>query len=261
VPAESANDVWRIFDMNLSYKKGALLVHNIRRIINNDDKFFDVLRGFLHKYAFSTATGMDFSQYLEEQTGMDFTLFFNQWYFGEGFPIFDISWRKNNGYVEILAEHTGSASVTPLFMVDLDVRFVKSNGDTLLQLPIRTNRDLFKIKTDGEVTGIEIDPGYYILKQIQSSAVRDFPTADGFVQCNTRIKRRQDLSVTFSALTERNCRVRLTDANGEKVFAEMPAKRKRGIVVPMEQLPNATYLLYVQNGKDLYVRRIVKTTY
>jgi len=263
VPAGSIDDTWRIFDMNLSYKKGGLLVHHIRRIINDDRKFLGVLRGFLHKYSFSVATGMDFKQYLEEQTGMDFTLFFNQWYFGEGFPVFDLSWKKGNGYIEILVEHTGSASATPLFTTDLDVRLTGINGiDSLLQLPVRTNRDLFRIKTDGDITGIEPDPGYYILKQMKSNAlVRDFPTNDRFVKCNTHVKRRQDLSVAFSAVTDRNCRVKLADANGEQVFVEMNVNRKKSITIPMEQLPNMVYLLYVQNGKDLYVRKIVKTAY
>ena len=266
VPAEKADDTWRIFSTSLSYKKGALLVHHIRRIINDDQMFFDVLRGFLNQYRFSVATGMDFKSFLEKQTGMDFTQFFNQWYFGEGYPIFDISWKKGekgNGFIELLVEHTGSAPATPLFVADLDLRMINANGvDTLLQLPIRTHRDLFTIRTNSEVTGIETDPGYRVLKQVHSAAmVRDFPTADRFVKCDSRIKRRQNLSITFSAKTERNCSLKLTDTSGEKVFAEMTVKRKKECVVPMEQLPNATYLLYVQNGKNLFVRKIVKTTY
>ena len=263
VPAESANDTWRIFSMGLSYRKGALLVHHIRRIVNDDNKFFDILRGFLNKYAFSVATGMDFKHFLEEQTDMDFTLFFDQWYFGEGYPIFDLSWKKGDGYIEILVEHTGSAPATPLFTVDLDVKLIKADGDdSMLQLPIRTGRDLFKIKTHGEVINIETDPGYYVLKQLQNSAlVRDFPTNDQFVQCNTHIKRRQNLSISFAAPTDRNCIVKLTDVNGKKVFTETIVNRKKEITIAMEQLPYATYLLYVQNGKELYVRKIVKTAY
>jgi len=263
IPAQSADDSWRIFSMSLSYRKGALLVHHIRRIVNDDDKFFDILRGFLNKYAFSVATGMDFKRFLEEQTGIDFTSFFDQWYFGEGYPIFDLSWKKGDEDIEILVEHTGSASATPLFTVDLDVKLIKTDGDdSMLQLPIRTGRDLFWIKTNGEVTGIETDPEYYILKQLKNSAlVRDFPTNDQYVQCNTHIKRRQNLAITFATPTERNCKVKLTDVNGEKVFAETTVKRKKETIIAMEQLPNTTYLLYVQNGKELYVRKIVKTAY
>ena len=263
VPAGSADNHWRIFSMSLSYKKGALLVHHIRKIINDDHKFFGILRGFLHQYSFSVATGMDFKQYLEEHTGMDFTLFFNQWYFGEGFPIFDLSWKQDNGQMEILIEHTGSASATPLFITNLEVQLVRANAaDTLLHLPVNTNRDLFRISTGGLVTGIETDPGYYVLKQIRSaSPVCDLPTDDHFVQCNTQIRRRKNLFITFSDKTERNCRVKLTDTGGEKIYAELSANRKKEITIPMEKLPDATYLLYVQNGRNLHVRKIIKTAY
>ena len=263
IPAKSAEDEWRIFNMSITYKKGALLVHNIRRIINDDHLFFEVLRGFLRQYSFSVATGMDFKKYLEEQTGIDFTLFFDQWFFGEGYPIFDISWKKDSTYIELLAEHTGSASATSSFIIDLDIRILKADGsDTSIQLPIRTTRDFFKIKIDGEVSGIEIDPDYYIMKQVHNNAlVGDLPTNDRFVQCITHVKRRQNLSVTFAVPTERKCHVQLTDATGKKVFTSMTAKRKKEITIPMEQLSNTTYLLYVQNGKELFVRKIVKTAY
>ena len=263
IPATSADNDFRIFNMSLSYRKGALLVHHIRRMINDDDQFLNILRGFLNKYAFSVATGMDFKQFLEDETGIDFTLFFDQWYFGEGYPIFDLSWKKDNEHIEILVEHTGSAPATPLFSVDLDVKLLKTDGDdSMLQLPIRTGRDLFRIKTNGEVTGIETDPGYYILKELKNSAlVRDFPTNDQFVQCNTYIKRRQDLSITFATPTDRKCKVKLTDASGEKVFEEKIVKKKKELTIPMEQLPIMTYLLYVQNGKELYVRKIVKSAF
>ena len=263
VPANEIDDVWRIFSNSITYKKGALLVHYIRWMINDDDKFFDMLRGFLRKYSFSVATGMDFKQYLEEQTGMDFTLFFDQWYFGEGYPIFDLSWKNSNGFVELLIEHTGSAEATPLFVTKLDVRLVKANGaDSLMQLPIRANREFFRIAAGGDLTDIEIDPGYYVLKQIHSNAqVRDFPTDDRFIQCNAHIRRRQNLDIRFGAETERNCRVKLTDAQAEKIFTEMTVNRKRELTIPMEQFPNTTFLLYVQNGKNLYVRKIVKTAY
>ena len=260
VPAESAYDAWRIFNMGLSYKKGGLLVHKIRRIINDDQKFFEILRGFLQKYSFSVATGMEFKKYLEEQTGMDFKQFFEQWYFGEGYPIFDVTWKKGDGYIDLLVEHTGSAPATPLFITNLDVKIKReNNSDTLIQLPIRTNRDIFKIIIANDAKNIEIDPDYWTLKQLQSnSLVRDLPTNDNFVRCNTHIIRRQDLTIAFAARTARNCHIKLTDATGDKIFIEKLINRKREITIPMEQLPNATYMLYVQNGKNQYVRKILK---
>ncbi len=263
VPKESADDTWRVFSMSLSYKKGAALVHNIRRIVNNDDKFFEVLRGFLRKYSFSVATGADFKKYAEEQTGIDFTRFFDQWYFGEGFPVFDISWKKSDGKIEILAEHVGSASSTPLFVTDLDIRLVKNDGsDTLVCVPIRTNRDIFTFRLAGNITAVDVDPEYYVLKQLQSNTlVKDLPTDDRFVRCPNRIKRKQNPVIEFASETDRKCEMKLTDATGEKFFAEMTIKRRKEAAIPMIDLPDGAYLLYIRNGKDQYIRKIVKTAY
>jgi hypothetical protein len=41
----------------------------------------------------------------------------------------------------------------------------------------------------------------------------------------------------------------------------MTVKRQKELTIPMEQFPNATFLLYVQNGKDLFIRKIVKSAY
>ncbi len=263
VPQESIDDAWRIFNASLSYKKGAALVHHIRYIINDDKKFFDVLRVFLLKYSFSTATIFDFKACIEEQTGIDFTRFFDQWYFGEGFPIFDVSWKKDNDNISILIEHTGSAVSNSLFITDIDIRFLKPNGsDTLIRIPIRTNRDMFHFNVDANINNIEIDPGYHVLKELRSkSQVRDLPTDDRFVVCDTRLKRKQNLTIRFASETNRDCQIKLTDAMGEKVFIETTAKRKKAVTLSTDALPHKTYTLYVKNGKEQYVRTIVKTFY
>jgi aminopeptidase N len=259
VPKKSINDTWRVFSMNLSYKKGAILVHQIRLIINDDRKFFDVLRGFLRKYSFSTATAMDFKRFTEEQTGIDFTQFFNQWYFGEGFPVFDIAAQSANGQLTLWVEHEGSSPATPLFTVDLDLKLLKTNGtDTVVRLPIRTNSDKFVLNIPN-VSDFLVDPEYHLLKEVSSADfVKDFPTDDHFVRCNTHLTYRQDLTVNFSEPPARNCRLKLTNAQGDKVFVQVSANRKTSVVIPADSLPNGTYLLYVHNGKAQYVRRIVK---
>ncbi|MDR2037211.1 MAG: M1 family metallopeptidase [Bacteroidales bacterium] len=260
IPKESANDIWRIFSMSLSYKKGAALVHYIRYIINDDETFFGLLREFLKKYAFSVATGMDFKNFAQEYTGIDLTHCFDQWYFGEGHPVFGISWRKNGPNVELLLEHTGSSKSNPLFITDLDICFNRSGAnDTLIRVPILTNKEFFVFDIPGNVTEIKIDPYYYVLKEIQSLVkVKDFPTADDMIQCDTYIKRRQNLMVNFSKETERNCRLKLTDPQGTKVYLDVSSGKKRTITLPMEDLPDGNYLLYVNNGKDQYIRNILK---
>jgi aminopeptidase N len=261
VPGESVNDMWRIFSMSLSYKKGAALVHHIRYMINDDTKFFGLLREFLTRYAYSSATAMDFKRIAEEKTGIDFTVFFDQWYYGEGFPVFNVSWEKKNGTTRVLIEHKGSAPSGPLFVLDMDILIHRANGtDTLIRVPVRSNRELFNIPDD--ISGMEIDPGYYVLKEVKNNTqVRDLPTGDNFVHCEPFIKRKQNLTVGFARATGRNCRLTLTDAPGRNIYAAMAVKQKKNVTIPMEDMPNGVYLLYVENGREQYVRKIVKTTY
>ncbi|MDR1666129.1 MAG: T9SS type A sorting domain-containing protein [Bacteroidales bacterium] len=258
VPKESVGDQWRLFDIRLTYKKGAALVHQIRQIIGDDRKFFAVLNGFLKKYAFATASASDFRLFAEEQTGIDFGDFFQQWYFGEGFPVFDISAKTGNGQLELLVEHTGSSPVTPLFTVDLECRLHRLNGaDTTVRLPVRSHRENFVLPVD-RVNSITVDPDDHLLKELRSmDFVKDLPTDDRFVRCNAYIKRGQELAVAFAEAPLRKCRLRLTNLQGKDVLPETAAYGTTASL-PTSNLPAGVYLLYVINGKDRYVRKIIK---
>ncbi len=95
IPDEYANDQFRILS-EVSYAKGAAILHIIRFIINNDSLFFKSLKNYETKFAGGTATGLDFKAVLDSTTGMDFTDFFNEWYFGQGYPKFKITYYQKN---------------------------------------------------------------------------------------------------------------------------------------------------------------------
>ncbi len=86
VPEERVDDTYRLFDYGLTYKKGATLLHMIRFILDDDALFFSTLKVYLEAYGNGLATGADFQEILESESGMDFSCFFDQWYYGEGFP-------------------------------------------------------------------------------------------------------------------------------------------------------------------------------
>jgi hypothetical protein len=81
---------------DLVYYKGAAILHNLRFVLNNDDFFFTGIRQYLQRFAYKSATTADFQQVMEEISGMDFDLFFEQWFYGYGFPVFTFNWECNN---------------------------------------------------------------------------------------------------------------------------------------------------------------------
>ncbi|MDR1895721.1 MAG: M1 family metallopeptidase [Prevotellaceae bacterium] len=263
VPKHLLNDDWRIFDMTLSYKKGAILVHHIRYMINDDKKFFGLLRGFLTKYGFSTASVADFKKFAEEYTGIDFTLFFNQWYYGAGYPVFDILYRKNRKNIEFLIEHKGIINSTPLFISDIDIKLVKSDStDTIIRVPIRTNCDFFSFKVS-DVVDVIIDPGYYIPKRLRTNAfVKDFPTVDTFVICDTVIDNKKDsITIQFSDIPKSGCSLKLMDSFNERLFLTLPVNGEKSVKLPVKSLSEGLYMLYVFNGKNKYIRKIIKENF
>ncbi|MDZ7776261.1 MAG: M1 family metallopeptidase [Bacteroidales bacterium] len=102
VPDEDLDDIWRIFSSRLSYDKGASILHMIRFELQDDDLFFDVLHNYLEQYGDSVATGEDFKQVTEEMSGKDFDPFFDQRYYGEGYPVYDITYFNHENSLEII---------------------------------------------------------------------------------------------------------------------------------------------------------------
>jgi aminopeptidase N len=174
IPPEETGDIWRIFDGRLSYSKGALLLHMIRFELQNDDLFFDILASYVDEYGDSVATGDDFREWVELQSGKDFTDFFNQWYYGEGYPIFDIAWNQSGNFLEIISTQTTSAAVTPLFKMHLPFHLTFTDGtDTTLLFYQDANLNLFLYPVSKTISKLAFDPDQWILHELNSLSVGD----------------------------------------------------------------------------------------
>jgi len=163
IPDELIYDEERIFDYRLTYKKGAAIIHMIRFEVGNDSLFFLTLRNFQNEFTGSVATGLDFKDVLETTTGQDFTDFFNQWYFGEGYPIYNINWTQINDTLKIHSIQTASTSITPLFKMSLELKLNFAGGDTTIKLYQNANEQLFEIYFSPLVTEISVDPNNWVI--------------------------------------------------------------------------------------------------
>jgi len=165
VPEEEVSDTYRLFDYGLSYKKGAILLHMIRFILDDDAKFFSILRTYLHGHGSGHATGEDFRSILELESGLDFSAYFKQWYYGEGYPRFEIHWVQQHDAVLIQSGQTGSApELTPLFQIpfELELRFQDGNYQRVRLMQDHSEEE-FRIPVEGVVVEIIFDPDRRLL--------------------------------------------------------------------------------------------------
>ena len=61
------------------YYKGANMLHTLRQIVNNDDKWRGILRGLNSTFYHQTVTTKQIEDYLSQQVGTDLNPFFNQY--------------------------------------------------------------------------------------------------------------------------------------------------------------------------------------
>ena len=257
---QSGGSVWvldslnenRIFSGRLTYDKGAAIIHSMRYMINNDAQFFQILKDFQNTYADGTAYGVDFKNALESASGMDFTDFFEQWYFGEGYPTYSIEWEQIESDLSIQINHTSSKpNVTPTFRSDLDVRFQRlALPDTTIRFSITSNNEVFNIDGIGSITGvISIDPENWIINESGSITGNDITGLDPVSEIEKiHFSPNPSDGVFYIENLNSPAHIIVRDMNGKI--------RKQTDVLPNEpidikELGKGTYVIELQISKDI----------
>lgn len=161
----------RIFDGRLSYQKGAYLLHMIRFRLQNDSLFWAILRQYLQDQGGGVAYRADFQRTIEQATGTSWNTFFQQWYYGEGHPIFSVRWHSTSGGLWIQLEQQGSwSSSVTFFETPVELRLSRQGRpDTFVRVFQSQAVEAFYLPGVGTVTQVALDPNYNILRQVSST--------------------------------------------------------------------------------------------
>ncbi len=252
------NNIWRIFDNRLSYNKGAAILHMIRFELQDDDMFFQVLSNYLDQYGGGTATGLDFMNVLNQTSGMDFTDFFDQWYFGEGYPTYSIIWSQNTSQFTMQVIQTVSKpSVTPLFKMLMAYKLHFTNQtDTTVYFYQTANTNTFSIPLSKEVSSIQIDPDNWVLNKVGSITVnveeKDNPVH--FTFSPNPVK--NELNLTFLNSSTSTRQIRISDLSGNRIISMKTGNDHLSLDV--SSLSAGYYLLDVKDGPNRLTRKFIK---
>lgn len=85
------NDKEDMFDV-VTYQKGGRILNMLRNYLG-DAAFFKGLNIYLKTNAFKNGEAQQLRLALEEASGRDLNWYFNQWYYGAGHPVLDISYK------------------------------------------------------------------------------------------------------------------------------------------------------------------------
>ena len=79
------------------YYKGGNMIHMIRQIINDDEKFREILKGLNKDFYHSTVTTTEIENYISKKSGFDFSKVFDQYLRTTQIPVLNYSVRLQKG--------------------------------------------------------------------------------------------------------------------------------------------------------------------
>jgi aminopeptidase N len=161
-----ANDIPIIGPYNVNkegsgdmYPKGANMIHIIRQLIDDDEKFRNILRGLNKTFYHKTVTSAEIENYIAKQSGLNLAKIFDQYLRHKDIPTFEYKISNNK------LAYRWKADVKD-FNMPLKVT-LKGNGDYTLIQPTATWKEI-SIDSTVDKDSFKADPNFYInIKQAE----------------------------------------------------------------------------------------------
>lgn len=162
----------RIFSSRLSYKKGAYLLRMLEWKIGANN-FYQALRNYLNdtnlSYSFSSTN--ELKNHLESISGLNLTEFFNDWYYGEGFPSYQVTWSQIGTNVNFVVNQTQSHTSVSFYEMPIPI-YVKGQGfDTTLVFNHDFSGQNFSATIPFTIDSVFFDPELWILSDSNTVVV------------------------------------------------------------------------------------------
>lgn len=162
VRVDDPTNINRIFSSRLSYNKGAYILHMLRWKLG-DALFFDAIRQYLESRKNNFATTDMLIQALEAASGENLSSFFQQWYHGEGYPIYKITWATKDRVTNVRIEQETSHPSVSFFDIPIPLTLYGATEEMNVRLEPSGNVFLAEIPTDFDVENLRFDPMYWLL--------------------------------------------------------------------------------------------------
>lgn len=167
VYVEDTTDINRIFSSRLTYYKGALVLHMLRWKLG-DKAFYQALRNYISdpRLAYGFARTTDLQRHLEQGFGGSLEEFFEDWYYGEGYPTYFIQWSQENGRMLVRMAQSSSHPSVDFFEMPVPLYVSGEGKDSILVLHHTTDNQLFARDLGFRVDSVAFDPEQWLVARL-----------------------------------------------------------------------------------------------
>lgn len=163
-------NVSSIFNGRLSYSKGAYLLHMLRWEMG-DEAFFQALQNYLTdpSVVYGYASHEKLVQHMEIAADTSFTEFFNDWYYGQGYPAYLIepfNLHQINEKPSIRLSQIPSHSSVSFFEMHVPIRTWKDGTSNDLRLYHSQQNQEF-VLAESSIDSIQFDPDKWLIAKAE----------------------------------------------------------------------------------------------
>jgi aminopeptidase N len=245
-------DVNRIFDGRLSYNKAAYVLHMIRWVIG-DNAFFTSLRDYLTDpqttYGFGTTEIL--KSYFESNGSTNLDDFFDDWFYGEGFPSYVLQWNRNAGTsVDFTLDQTSSHASVGFFEMPVPILFKNATQDTILVFNHTYSGESFTANPGFMADSLIFDPDLWILSNNNvvlgvnekiETAFTLFPNPANNI-----------LHISFDSPSLSANKYLIYDAKGSLIQHHKSNTNNKQIQIDVSSLAKGVYSIVLLNGSEFF---------
>lgn len=255
-------NVNRIFDSRLTYTKGSHLLYMLRWILG-DSVFFRGMRSYLNDstLSYGFARTKDFQRNLERVSGLDLNYFFNDWFYGQGYPSYDAQWTQiGNDYVKIKMNQTTSDPSVNFFALPVALQFKNATQQKTVIINNTFNGETFFENIGFVADSVIIDPNYWLItKNNTSEKVNDDVNGNNVIQVfpNPVIN---NFYLYLRNFNSTEVHIKIFDSRGRLMLKrDLPISNSLFYELNVEAFSSGIYFIKIQTDNGVkFVKKILK---
>jgi aminopeptidase N len=150
------------------YDKAGWVIHMLREQMG-DEPFFHALKHYLEANRLQNVVSADLAKAVEESSGTNVDMFFDQWIYRAGAPRFTVRSTYDDAGMKVSLSVKQTQKVeghVGLFRVPIDVSITTSSGEKLFPIEVSMADETFSFPVDGPPQMVLFDKGDKILKSV-----------------------------------------------------------------------------------------------
>lgn len=256
---DDTTSINRIFSNALTYQKGGLIIHQLRHQIG-DEAFFAAIKSLLTdaETANSFSSASQIRTLFENAADTNLSTYFDNWYYGQGYPIYTINWiQEPDGVVSVTIKQTTTHSSVTFFPMRIPILFKGNDTELLMEFHNTQNQQSFTCSPGFDVSAVVFDPDYTIIAphpaQIILNITEDLLNENISIAPNPSNER---LNIKGRGVKIK--RVNLIDNSGRQVFTESYSENPSRVHLDLTNIPIGFYYVRVETDKGIVVKTLIR---